>query len=122
MTLRAPAEPPDLEAIEFVRFCRQRRRVAWPELYDEMAAVAGRGLFRGYGLAELGERGIGFSLFDTPRLAALVASVIAVEGPVVRVGAARRGRAVIGGAVLGDAPSAEAGPAREPAERAAAVG
>ena len=117
-----PAEPPDVEAIEFVRFCRQRRRVAWPELYDEMAAVASRGLFRGYGLAELGERGIGFSLSDTPRLAALVASVIAAEGPVVRVGAARRGRAVIGGAVVGEASTGEVGSTRESGERAAAVG
>ena len=34
--------------IDFVRFCYRRRRVGWPELYDEMCAVAGRGLFRGY--------------------------------------------------------------------------
>src|SRR5674476_622245 len=45
------------EASEFVRFCRDRRRVGWPELYDEMWAVASRRLFRGYGFAELPELG-----------------------------------------------------------------
>lgn len=67
------------EAIEFVRFCRHRRSVGWPELYDEMCAVAGRGLFRGWGADELGAHGIGFSLFDMPRLAVLVQRVIADE-------------------------------------------
>jgi len=67
------------EAIEFVRFCRMRRSVGWPELYDEMCAVAGRGLFRGWGADELGAHGIGFSLFDMPRLAVLVQRVIADE-------------------------------------------
>ncbi|MER3417986.1 MAG: hypothetical protein C4343_02495, partial [Chloroflexota bacterium] len=28
------------EAAEFVRFCYRRRPVGWPELYDEMCAVA----------------------------------------------------------------------------------
>ena len=67
------------EAIEFVRFCRHRRSVGWPELYDEMCAVAGRGLYRGWGADELGAHGIGFSLFDMPRLAVLVQRVIADE-------------------------------------------
>ena len=44
----------------------------WPELYDEMCAVATRGLFRGMGHEALAEIGVGFSLFETPRLAALV--------------------------------------------------
>jgi hypothetical protein len=69
----------DPEAVEFVRFCRARRRVGWPELYDEMWAVASRGLFRGYGFGELEERGIGFSLFGTRALAALAAAVIEDE-------------------------------------------
>ena len=69
----------DPEALEFVRFCRARRRVGWPELYDEMWAVATRGLFRGYSVAELEELGIGFSLFGTRDLAALAASVIEEE-------------------------------------------
>lgn len=69
----------DPEAVEFVRFCRARRRVGWPELYDEMWAVASRSLFRGYGCADLEERGIGFSLFGTPHLAAMAAAVIEEE-------------------------------------------
>jgi hypothetical protein len=72
-------EVADPEAVEFVRFCRARRRVGWPELYDEMWAVASRSLFRGYGFGELEERGIGFSLFGTPHLAAMAAAVIAEE-------------------------------------------
>ena len=85
------------EAAEFVRFCRERRRVGWPELYDEMCVVATRRLFRGYGFAELGELGIGFSLFETTRLAATVAAVIADEPQVVRRSwlTARRGVAVM---------------------------
>jgi hypothetical protein len=69
------------EAAEFVRFCYQRRSVGWPDLYDEMCAVASRGLFRGWGLSELAEQGVGFSLFETQALAALVARIVAEEQP-----------------------------------------
>ena len=69
----ACASTPEAEA--FVRFCYQRRRLGWPELYDEMCAVATRGLYRGMGHDALAEIGIGFSLFETPRLAALVTRV-----------------------------------------------
>ena len=69
----------DPDAVEFVRFCRARRRVGWPELYDEMWAVACRGLFRGYSFDDLEERGIGFSLFGTQHLAAMAAAVIEEE-------------------------------------------
>ena len=88
---------PNREAAEFVRFCRDRRRDGWPELYDEMCVVATRRLFRGYGFAELGELGIGFSLFETTRRAATVAAVIADEPQAVRRGGltARRGVAVM---------------------------
>jgi hypothetical protein len=71
------AHTPEAEA--FVRFCHQRRRVGWPELYDEMCLVATRGLFRGMGRDALAEVGVGFSLFETPRLAQLVARVVAEE-------------------------------------------
>ena len=67
------------EAVEFVRFCHRRRRVGWPELYDEMCAVAGRGLYRGYGPEELAAIGIGFGLFQMPALALLVAQVVAED-------------------------------------------
>jgi hypothetical protein len=70
---------PDPDAVEFVRFCYRRKRVGWPELYDEMCAVAGRGLFRGYNADDLGGLGIGFSLFDMPALAVLSARIIAEE-------------------------------------------
>jgi hypothetical protein len=71
--------PTTPEAEAFVRFCYQRRRVGWPELYDEMCAVATRGLFRGMGHDALAEIGVGFSLFETPRLAEVVARVAAEE-------------------------------------------
>ena len=89
----APAlDSADPEALEFVRFCRARRRVGWPELYDEMWAVASRGLFRGYSVPELQERGIGFSLFGTRDLAALAAAVIEEERASAGPGAAGRER------------------------------
>jgi hypothetical protein len=73
----APGAEP--EAIDFVRFCHRRRRVGWPELYDEMCAVAGRGLYRGYGAEELSSIGIGLGLFQMPALAGLVAQVVAED-------------------------------------------
>ena len=80
MDPRTAAQPsPDPDAVEFVRFCYRRRRVGWPELYDEMCAVAHRGLFRGYGCDDLAARGIGFALFDMPRLAVLAARVVEEE-------------------------------------------
>lgn len=70
-----PGPAPSEEAVDFVRFCYRRRRVGWPELYDEMCAVAGRGAFQGWGYAELAQAGIGFTLFDMPGLAAIAAVV-----------------------------------------------
>ena len=70
---------PDPDAIEFVRFCYRRRRVGWPELYDEMCAVAGRGLFRGYDADDLAGIGVGFSLFDMPALAVIAARIVSEE-------------------------------------------
>jgi hypothetical protein len=75
----AATREPDRAAVEFVRFCYRRRRVGWPELYDEMCAVAGRGSFKGYGADDLATIGIGFSLFDMPALAELSRRVIAEE-------------------------------------------
>ncbi|CAN5721612.1 hypothetical protein BH23CHL7_BH23CHL7_08810 [soil metagenome] len=67
------------ECLDFVRFCYRRRRVAWPELYDEMCLVAARGSYRGLGYAELAERGISFCLTDLARLAALTQRVLLEE-------------------------------------------
>ena len=82
-----PVEAPSLspDAIDFVRFCYRRRKVGWPELYDEMCAVAGRGLYRGWRFAELEEHGIGFSLHQTLELARIAGQVASEEGD-------RRGR------------------------------
>ena len=70
---------PDPDAVEFIRFCYRRRRVGWPELYDEMCAVAARGLFRGLVTDDLAAHGIGFSLFDMPALAALSTRIVVEE-------------------------------------------
>jgi hypothetical protein len=75
----ATSATPCSDAIEFVRFCYRRRRVGWPELYDEMCAVAGRGLFRGYDADDLAGIGIGFSLFDMPALSVLAGRIVAEE-------------------------------------------
>jgi hypothetical protein len=110
-----PSEP--AEALEFVRFCHRRRRVGWPELYDEMCAVAGRGLYHGYGPEELSAIGIGFGLFQMPALAELVARVVAEDVERRR----RTAEAVRSGAEHGIVPVAETRPSPravepEPAE------
>jgi hypothetical protein len=70
---------PDPLAFEFVRFCYQRRSVAWPELYDEMCAVAARAEFRGMDYEQLERLGIRFVLAALPRLAEIAARVMAEE-------------------------------------------
>jgi hypothetical protein len=70
------ADAGEPEAIDFVRFCYRRRRVGWPELYDEMCAVAGRGLYRGYSADDLSGIGIGFALYEMPGLATIVQRVV----------------------------------------------
>jgi hypothetical protein len=94
MDSSGPVEAPSLtpDVIEFVRFCYRRRRVGWPELYDEMCAVAGRGLYRGWRFAELEEHGIGFSLHQTLELARIVAQVAVEEGDRRTRGASRAAR------------------------------
>ena len=115
---------PSPEAEAFVRFCYQRRRVGWPELYDEMCAVATRGLFRGMGTEALAEIGVGFSLFECSRLAALVQRIVTEEQ------AARRAARAAMIEASEAARAAEAhersperpGAAAEPAETGFAVG
>ena len=67
------------EAADFVRFCYRRRAVAWPELYDEMCAVAAHGDYRGMGYEQLERAGIGLALTALPRLAEMSERVIAEE-------------------------------------------
>ena len=108
--LTAACQQPEPEAVEFIRFCYQRRRVGWPELYDEMCAVAARGLFRGYGSDDLAGFGIGFSLFEMPSLAAMSARVIAEEQ------ARRRPVSVT---IRADAAGSAVGPAADEGDRLA---
>lgn len=76
---RADEHSPDA-ALDFVRFCYRRRRVGWPELYDEMCAVASRGLYHGWSFSDLAERGIAFTLSEMPRLAAIAVRVGREDG------------------------------------------
>ena len=73
-----PAEVPPPDVAEFIRFCHRRRQVGWPELYDEMCAVAARREFNGWDLAQFASHGLTFSLFEMPRLAGWVRTVLAV--------------------------------------------
>ena len=76
-----PAAAPQLtaDAVEFIRFCYGRRRVGWPELYDEMCAVASRGLFRGWGPDDLETHGIKFGLLEMAHLSTTVAEIVAED-------------------------------------------
>jgi hypothetical protein len=109
----APAVEP--EAMDFVRFCHRRRRVGWPELYDEMCAVAGRGLYRGYGAEELSSIGIGFGLFQMPALAGLVAQVVAED-----VERRRRSAAALHASLAAEAADLVTAPAGDTATHGAA--
>jgi hypothetical protein len=73
------------EAEEFVRFCFGRKPVRWPDLYDEMCAVAARRAFRGWSFLDLAEHGICFTLVDLPRLAAIAEQVADERGDVPEV-------------------------------------
>jgi hypothetical protein len=108
--LPAGSESGDPEAIDFVRFCYRRRRVGWPELYDEMCAVAGRGLYHGYAADDLGRIGIGFALDQMPGLATIVHEVVAEDHERRRL-TAHAVRASYVEAAVADAPvEAEAQP------------
>ena len=110
------------EAEAFVRFCYQRRRVGWPELYDEMCAVATRGLFRGMGTEALAEIGVGFSLFECSRLAALVQRIVTEEQAARRAARAAMIEASEAARAAEATRIADSGAAAEPAETGFAVG
>lgn len=73
-----PADPPPPDVAEFIRFCHDRKRVGWPELYDEMCAVAARREFNGWDHEAFAARGLTFTLFEMPRLSGWVRTVLAV--------------------------------------------
>lgn len=72
----APGLPPP-DVADFIRFCHRRKRVGWPELYDEMCAVAARREFNGWDFDQFAAHGLTFSLFEMPRLSGWVRSVLA---------------------------------------------
>jgi hypothetical protein len=73
----APADLPPPDVVAFIRYCHRQRGFTWPELYDEMCGVAARREFNGWDHAELGGRGLTFSLLEMPRLSAWVRAVLA---------------------------------------------
>lgn len=99
----APARSLSADGVEFVRFCYSRRKVGWPEIYDEMCAVAGRGLFRGWGAEELAENGIGFGLSEMASLATSVCEIVAEDRARAKAAAARP--AVAGGSLPAGSPA-----------------
>jgi hypothetical protein len=78
MSWDPPGDPPPPDVAEFIRFCHDRKPVGWPELYDEMCAVAARGDFKGWDHDQFAARGLTFSLFEMPRLSGWVRAVLAV--------------------------------------------
>ena len=74
-----PADQPPPDVAEFIRFCHDRKHVGWPELYDEMCAVAARREFNGWDHEQFAARGLTFSLFEMPRLSAWVRAVLATS-------------------------------------------
>jgi hypothetical protein len=74
----SPADPPPPDVAEFIRFCHGRKPVGWPELYDEMCAVAARREFNGWDHEQFAARGLTFSLFEMSRLSGWVRAVLAV--------------------------------------------
>ena len=107
----------DPAAVEFVRFCYHRRSVGWPELYDEMCAVAGRGLFRGYDADDLAGIGIGFSLFGMPALSVLAGRVIAEEQALRRPVSVAITTEVVRADYTNAAPESDRGPADAAGQR-----
>lgn len=77
MRSAANRDLPTPDIAEFIRFCHRRRRVSWPEIYDEMCSVAARREFHGWDNDELARRGITFTLFEMPTLAGWVRAVLA---------------------------------------------
>lgn len=107
-------------AIDFVRFCYGRRKVGWPELYDEMCAVAGRGLYRGYTVDDLSGIGVGLTLFELPALAVIVQRVVAEDqerrrrtAHAIRAAHADRSEELVAPSSIEAAPQAPAPPVVE---------
>ena len=70
-------ELPAPDLVAFIRYCHQRHGASWPELYDDMCAVAARREYHGWDHDQLAARGLTFSLFEMPRLAGWSRAVLA---------------------------------------------
>ena len=68
---------PTPDIVAFIRYCHARRGASWPELYDEMCAVAARREFNGWDQSQLAARGVSFTLLEMPRLAGWARAVLA---------------------------------------------
>lgn len=79
------SEAPPADVVEFIRYCHRRRRVGWPEIYDEMCAVAARREFNGWGHEQLAERGLTFALPEMRRLSGWVRAVLATQSEPIEV-------------------------------------
>jgi hypothetical protein len=75
------ADVPSPDVAAFIRYCHHRHGATWPELYDEMCAVAARREFNGWDHGELAARGLAFSLQEMPRLAAWSRAIVAGGDP-----------------------------------------
>ncbi len=76
-----PADPPTNEeppheVADFIRYCHHRRPAGWPEIYDEMCAVAARGEFNGWDHEAFASRGLTFALPEMLRLSRWVRAVL----------------------------------------------
>ena len=65
------------ELRDFILFCAERRGTEWPNIYDEMALVAGQRLYKGLGRVELEQLGLSLALDSLDRTLELVKSVVA---------------------------------------------
>ena len=63
----------------FILFCIERRGNQWPDLYDEMARVAGQRLFDGLGHEELKELGLSLRVNGLDKTLELVQQVTALR-------------------------------------------
>ena len=70
-------ELPSPDLVAFIRYCHRRHGASWPELYDEMCAVAARREFNGWDHDQLSARGLTFTLPDMPQLAGWARAVMA---------------------------------------------
>jgi hypothetical protein len=66
--------PPDVA--DFIRYCHGRRPAGWPEIYDEMCAVAARGEFKGWDHDQFAARGLTFALPEMQQLSQWVRAVL----------------------------------------------